>query len=132
MRVPLQGKASVARPAVNERTEMADVGRQARGDVRCVLLRVGQDELAILTLPTRLAIEDSSLSPAERDVVAAVVAGRSNAEIAAARGTSPRTVANQVALVFRKLGVGSRSELVARWLICGDSNDADSHDAGRR
>lgn len=34
--------------------------------------------------------------------------------IARRRGTSPRTVANQIASIFRKHGVGSRAELVAR------------------
>ena len=43
-----------------------------------------------------------------------VVAGRSNGEIAAARGRSVRTIANQVAAIFRKLGVGSRLELARR------------------
>lgn len=41
------------------------------------------------------------------------LANLSNAEIAERRGTSPRTVANQVASLFRKLGVASRSELRA-------------------
>ena len=44
-----------------------------------------------------------------------VVAGHSNASIAAVRGVSPRTVANQLASLYRKLGVGPRSQLIARW-----------------
>ena len=55
----------------------------------------------------------SGLTPSESEVMAHLVAGRSNAEIAVLRGSSPRTVANQVASVFRKLGVASRLELVA-------------------
>lgn len=51
------------------------------------------------------------LTRAEREVVEHVVAGRSNAQIAARRGTSVRTVANQLAAIFRKLAVGSRREL---------------------
>lgn len=43
-----------------------------------------------------------------------LIAGRASAEIAAARHVSLRTIANQVASVFRKVGVKSRSELVAR------------------
>jgi DNA-binding CsgD family transcriptional regulator len=54
-----------------------------------------------------------SLTAAERDVVQRVVDGRSNAEIARARGTAVSTVANQLASIFRKLGVGSRFELIA-------------------
>jgi DNA-binding CsgD family transcriptional regulator len=41
------------------------------------------------------------------------LAGLSNAEVAIRRGTSPRTIANQLASVLRKLGVGSRYELAA-------------------
>lgn len=56
-----------------------------------------------------------ALSEGERAVCALLVTGASNAEIAAARQTSPRTVANQVASLFKKLGVASRFELVARF-----------------
>jgi len=52
------------------------------------------------------------LSPAESRVAVLVALGRSNAEIAKMRGASVRTVANQVASLFRKLGVHSRLELL--------------------
>jgi DNA-binding NarL/FixJ family response regulator len=60
-----------------------------------------------------------SLSPAEREVARLVFAGLSNTDIAIARSTSHRTVANQIAAIFRKLGVASRAELAAR--IASDS-----------
>jgi DNA-binding CsgD family transcriptional regulator len=53
------------------------------------------------------------LTHGEIDVAKLILSGASNGEIAAARSTSPRTVANQVASVLRKLGVRSRSELAA-------------------
>jgi DNA-binding CsgD family transcriptional regulator len=53
------------------------------------------------------------LSPAEVAVAQLLLAGKSNASIACARGTSVRTVANQVANIFKKLDVTSRSELCA-------------------
>jgi DNA-binding NarL/FixJ family response regulator len=56
----------------------------------------------------------ATVPPAEREVALGVLRGRSNAEIARARGTSPRTIAKQVASLFRRLGVGSRAELVGR------------------
>ena len=56
------------------------------------------------------------LSPAERQVAALVVAGRTNAAIADQRGVSLSTVAKQVASMFERLGVGSRAELVAALL----------------
>lgn len=50
------------------------------------------------------------LTRAESEVLAAVGRGLSNHEIARLRGVAMRTIANQLAAVFRKLGVGSRLE----------------------
>ncbi len=46
-------------------------------------------------------------------IVPADLPGCSNAEIARRRGRSPRTVANQVASILKKLGLHSRLEVVA-------------------
>lgn len=59
------------------------------------------------------------LPAAEREVARLAVAGLSNADIAAARGVSERTVANQLASAYRRLEVGSRRDLAAR-LARGD------------
>lgn len=45
------------------------------------------------------------LSPGEWDVARAAIEGKSHAEIARARGTSPRTIANQLSSVFGKTGI---------------------------
>ncbi len=58
------------------------------------------------------------LAPAEHAVISLLVEGQTYAEIAENRRTSVRTVANQVASGFRRLGVSGRAELlclVARW-----------------
>ena len=55
-----------------------------------------------------------SLTPTEREVVAQVVTGRSNAEIGAALLVSPGTVRTHLRSVFAKLGVTNRTELAAR------------------
>jgi DNA-binding CsgD family transcriptional regulator len=58
------------------------------------------------------------LAPAEHAVIALLIEGQSYAEIAQLRRTSIRTVANQVASGFRRLGVSGRAELLcllARW-----------------
>jgi DNA-binding CsgD family transcriptional regulator len=52
-----------------------------------------------------------ALTERELDVVRLVAAHRSNKEIAAALGISPRTVSTHLSNVFLKLDVGSRSEL---------------------
>ena len=77
-----------------------------------IALESEDGELAVLsfTLPGDNAI---SLSSAESDVARHILAGRSNSEIAVLRRCSTRTVANQVASLFQKLGVRSRLELVA-------------------
>lgn len=54
------------------------------------------------------------LSHAEAAVVRELVAGRSHAQISDLRATSRRTVANQLATVFRKLGVSGRGAVVHR------------------
>jgi len=41
------------------------------------------------------------------------LAGETTASIASGRNVSKRTVANQIASAYRKLGVGSREELFA-------------------
>lgn len=53
------------------------------------------------------------LTASEREIVALVLDGRSGQEIAALRGRSYRTIANQLATIYRKFGVNSRTELVA-------------------
>lgn len=64
-----------------------------------------------------VSIDEAALAPlseAERAVVGLAVVGLSNKDIASRRGSSPRTVANQLASAYRRLGVGSRAELIAR------------------
>jgi DNA-binding CsgD family transcriptional regulator len=65
-----------------------------------------------------------SLTSAERDVVRRVLGGASNAQIARARGSSPRTVANQLVSIFRKLGIFSRTELAQRLALADLDDDS--------
>jgi DNA-binding CsgD family transcriptional regulator len=53
------------------------------------------------------------LTCAELSVVRGLVEGRCYAEIALGRGSSPRTVANQVATAFQRLNVSGRSDLLS-------------------
>jgi DNA-binding CsgD family transcriptional regulator len=62
-----------------------------------------------LPRPGALAV----LTPSELDVVERWVEGASMRAIARERGSAVRTVANHLAGAYRKLGVSSRSELVA-------------------
>ncbi|MEV7974078.1 LuxR C-terminal-related transcriptional regulator [Cellulomonas sp. NPDC089187] len=57
----------------------------------------------------------AAVTPREQDILRLVVAGRSNAEIAASCFLSVRTVENHVHRIIRKLGVSSRAELGEVW-----------------
>jgi len=72
-----------------------------------------REQLVVISLPAELADALDALTDAERAVAADAIAGLSNAAIGKKRKRSPRTVANQLASLYRKLGVGSRAELVA-------------------
>jgi DNA-binding CsgD family transcriptional regulator len=77
-------------------------------------VRMGDRTFAVMSFAIPSAASGgAALTPAETDVLALVLGGGSNRDIARARGTSERTVANQLASLFRKLAVRSRSELVA-------------------
>ena len=54
---------------------------------------------------------ESSLTSTELEIAREVLLGHSNAEIGRKRGTAVRTIANQVASIYRKLRVRSRLEL---------------------
>ena len=59
------------------------------------------------------------LGKAEQEVLTLLLYGHDTRAIASKRGTSPRTVANQVASIFRKLGVSSRAALSAKVTATG-------------
>ncbi len=85
------------------------------------------DDIAVLSLPSTPAQALASLTRAELAVAGLLVDGLSNAGIAAARGRSERTVANQVASIFGKLGVGSRAELARRHVFPSERSWSDDH-----
>jgi DNA-binding NarL/FixJ family response regulator len=71
-------------------------------------------EYAVLTfsIAKSVALEELGVTEAECAVAFLVLEGLSNVEISRRRGTSTRTVANQLASIYRKLGIGCRIELV--------------------
>jgi DNA-binding CsgD family transcriptional regulator len=69
-------------------------------------------QLAVVSTPIVSSLP-SKLTATEREVVAEIMQGKSNATIARARGVAVRTIANQVASILKKLGVGSRAALIA-------------------
>lgn len=80
-------------------------------------VRIGSAELEVLVTGTRARAGATDLfTLAERDVADAVLRGMTDADIARARGTSVRTVANQMRRLFAKVGARSRGELRAKIL----------------
>lgn len=76
------------------------------------------DRLLVGTFPTARADLIARLTEAEQAVLAALLAGSTNADIARRRQCSERTVANQVQAIYRKLRVRSRAELAVRVQDC--------------
>lgn len=81
-------------------------------ETRCV--QIGGVELLVLSFSAAPATLPADLSAAEREVLRWLLQGDTNAQVAARRQTAVRTAANQVASIFRKIGVTSRAELAAR------------------
>jgi DNA-binding NarL/FixJ family response regulator len=57
-----------------------------------------------------------NLTEREREVLALIVAGKSNSEIAWALRITPNTAKAHVASIIRKLGVASRTEAAVMWV----------------
>ncbi len=79
-------------------------------------------------IDNQLAAATFRLTRAECEVLAELLAGRTNAQIATCRKRSPRTIACQISGLMRKVGVGSRAELVGAfvrarlaWTVAGVS-----------
>ena len=83
--------------------------------IQLINLELEGESLVVLSYPIGKSATFEPLTPAEQEILVHVAASCSNEYIAARRRTSARTVANQIAAMFRKLGVGSRRELLAIW-----------------
>lgn len=71
-------------------------------------------ELRVVSTPRPDLSLAAVLPPAELAVIRWLIEGFPYKEIAARRGTSTRTIANQITAVFRRLRVSGRNELVHR------------------
>jgi DNA-binding CsgD family transcriptional regulator len=97
------------------------VRRPAPAGFRARRFFAGDEEMVIASFPLPPAGPRSGppLTGAEGEVITALLEGQSYAEIAGHRGRSVETVAKQAGSAFRKLGVSSRSDLLARGLLPG-------------
>lgn len=76
-----------------------------------------QGELRVIEVPRPGQRLGESLPGAERVVADLLIEGHCYVEIARKRRTAVRTVANQIAAVFRRLNVSGRSELIQRLFL---------------
>jgi DNA-binding CsgD family transcriptional regulator len=106
------------------------------GPLRVVTFSIRSDEFVVISLPEeagcvpefanqrRGVVGQERLTGAERDIVRLALSGLSNRAMAEKRATSPSTVANQLAAIYKKLGLSSRSQLV-HWYSIRDAGSAD-------
>jgi len=95
---------------------------RTRNDFRARDIALMQQARALLTVCERALSavgtpakpQGLRLTPREREILSYLRLGYSNPQIAAASGTSFRTVRNQLSLLFDKLEVATRAEAVAR------------------
>jgi DNA-binding NarL/FixJ family response regulator len=99
-----------SRAALIELASRLDAPR-AGDEVDVRALEIGGVEIPVVTAPPLPF--PASFTAAEREVAQLLFDGKSSVEIAGARATSPRTVANQLASIYRKCGVSTREELTA-------------------
>jgi ATP/maltotriose-dependent transcriptional regulator MalT len=57
----------------------------------------------------------TGLSSREAQIMTLIATGRSNGQIAAELVLAEKTVKNHVNRIYAKLGVGTRSDAIARW-----------------
>ncbi len=107
-------KAVCSKLGLSSRTELAHLfaPRGLRARLEEVLIE-GEDML-VGSVPLLDEEMIAPLSATEREVLVALLAGSTTADIAQRRGVRPNTIANQTASIFQKLGVRSRAELASR------------------
>ena len=92
---------------------VADLVGLVRAKTETVLARFecGAETLMAIGLSSSGAENLAGLTEAERAILPLVLAAKPHTEIAVERETSPRTVANQIASIYRKFRVSGRVEL---------------------
>ena len=77
-------------------------------------VRMLAPDLALLSFPDPSAVVPAALSACETELALAIYAGESNESIASKQGENVKRVSRKISALYRKLGVGSRAELVLR------------------
>ncbi|RYZ09176.1 MAG: hypothetical protein EOO73_05295 [Myxococcales bacterium] len=109
----VDGKPSRAHPILMLAARSAADASAALGANLSFIEQSG-GQLRVLSLSRPDAALGGVLPPAELAVARRLVEGHCYADMARMRGTSARTIANQIAAVFKRMRVSGRNELVHR------------------
>lgn len=96
------------------RTELATFFSPSGVRARLAEISIAGETLLVGDFPLINVRCVDGLTEAERSVLACLLAGSTNSDIARRRKTSDRTIANQIQSIFHKLGVSYRSELAVK------------------
>lgn len=88
---------------------------QMPSDIAVHELELGGTRYRVISMPTLQPPALNALTSAEQAVLQLILRGLGNADIAAARNSAERTVANQVRAILAKLGCSSRTQLAAQF-----------------
>lgn len=105
------GRPSKVHPLLMQMARAACEHSRAAGSLSIVDSPLGELQVVGIERPD---MRLGATPAAELDAARRLFEGQSHAEIARARHTSQRTVANQLAAVFRRFGVSGRNELLNR------------------
>jgi DNA-binding CsgD family transcriptional regulator len=83
----------------------------ARRDDELIRLRLHLGEFASAELPMLAVRPPLRITAQDRTIIAMLLEGKTEAQVARVRGTSLASTRNRVSAICRKLGVGSREEL---------------------
>jgi DNA-binding CsgD family transcriptional regulator len=90
-----------------------DSGGSAEDGPRVSRMRVGGEDIIVLSVPLPKLRYPEGTTTAEHEIIDLVLRGLTAKEIAEQRGASLRTVTTQLGTIFRKAGVNSQAELIA-------------------
>lgn len=90
-----------------------ETGHAADGGPRVSRIRVGEEDILVLSVPLPKLRYPDGTTVAEQEIIDLVLQGHTAKEIAEIRGASLRTVTTQLGTIFRKAGVNSQPELIA-------------------
>ena len=103
-------------PALVEESDPKD-GRDSTdgtgGGPRVSRMRVGGEDIVVLSVPLPKMAYPEGATAAEREIIDLVLEGLTAKQIAERRNAALRTVTTQLGRIFQKAGVNSQAELVA-------------------